>query len=187
MGVFGELGCTSVAKSSALKCVRFSVGSESDRCTLRNDRDNDSDVAKIWRNRGRSFGLNLIQSSISRNIAFGVSLRHFERSGRKYPRPTMNRIWSLLILLLFMLQYGNCWAKSSNMTMPNAYTSDWKVYGFESSMRITSGAIQSIEPVGWLNCCDPSQRVFTVASPKSPILTVKSSCKKISTKKKGKN
>src|SRR6218665_176057 len=40
--------------------------------------------------------------------------------------------------------------------------------------------IQSIDPVKWWNCCEPFHRVFTVARPKSPILTVMSSVRKIS-------
>jgi len=37
---------------------------------------------------------------------------------------------------------------------------------------ITSGAIQSMDPVGCIICSDPDQRDLTVAKPKSPIFTV---------------
>lgn len=40
--------------------------------------------------------------------------------------------------------------------------------------------IQSMEPLGCSTCCDPLQRVFTVARPKSPIFTVNPSCRKMS-------
>uniref|UniRef100_A0A0E9V8N9 Uncharacterized protein n=1 Tax=Anguilla anguilla TaxID=7936 RepID=A0A0E9V8N9_ANGAN len=63
--------------------------------------------------------------------------------------------------------------------MPKAYTSDWKLYGFLSCSRITSGAIQRMEPDSCSNWCEPLQRDFTVARPKSPIFTVRSSCRKM--------
>ena len=45
---------------------------------------------------------------------------------------------------------------------------------------ISNITIQSMEPVGCWNWCDPLHRTLTVASPKSPIFTVRLSVRKMS-------
>jgi hypothetical protein len=50
-----------------------------------------------------------------------------------------------------MVEYGSCPESNSNSTIPNAYTSDWKVYGFSSCILITSGAIQRIDPTNLIS------------------------------------
>lgn len=129
----------------------------------------------MWLNNGLSSLLKLIHCSNNRRRAFGVSCRSNVKSGFKYPRPTINNIWSLL----FTFEYGKLPVSISNITIPKAYTSLWKLYGLSSCILITSGAIHKIEPVGCWDFSDPDHLAFAVASPKSPILTVRSSCKNI--------
>ena len=78
--------------SSDWKWLPLSVGSDADRWILGSDRDSDSSDTRIWRNSGRSSRANLIDDSRRRRSALGVSDRMWFRSGRRKPRPTMNRI-----------------------------------------------------------------------------------------------
>lgn len=160
---------------SSVWAARWREGSEALRLILGSECCNSSMEERICGNSGLSSFALCMESATSLFIALGQFLYSLLRSGIKHPRPTKNMIWSLSLIW----EYGSSPVINSYRTMPYEYTSDWKLNGLLSCIRMTSGAIHRIDPVGCSTCWEPLHRDLTVARPKSPIFTVSPSCKNI--------